>query len=236
MTVVEFNEVSKSVGRNDILKNISLKIEKGEILGLLGPNGAGKTTLIRLMIDLFKPTKGEILWYGDKQSTVFKEKLGLIMHDNGLYLSMSGIDNLKFFASLQNYANEQNINNVINEVGLFDSRNNLVSTYSQGMKKRLCLARCLLRNPEVIVLDEPTAGIDIDGKYWFITKIKELKKLGVTVIISSHDLNEVEEICTHIAIIREGEIKIKGSIHDILNSDKDSIKSLYLKAGGINHA
>ena len=231
MVIVEFNNVSKRIGKKDLLKDVSLRVESGEIFGLLGPNGAGKTTIIRLMIDLLKPTYGEVLWYGDNKSSSFKEKLGLIMHDDGLYLSMSGLNNLKFFGSLQNGIDEDEIINVLKEVELFDAINSPVSTYSLGMKKRLCLARCILRKPEIIVLDEPTAGLDIDGKHWFIEKVKEFKKRGVTVIISSHDLNEIEAICTHVAIIREGTIKVNGSISEILNSNNDSIESLYLKTG-----
>lgn len=231
MSIIEFKNVSKNIGKRKILEDISFKIEKGQVYGLLGPNGAGKTTIIKLMTELLNVTSGEILWFGENNSIRFKKKLGLILHDDGLYLSFSGYKNLKFFSSLQGQYSEKDLIKVLDEVGLLSAKDELVSTYSQGMKKRLCLARCILRNPDVIVLDEPTTGLDIDGKHWFTDKIKGLQKNGATVIISSHNLNEVETICSHIAIIRDGKLKFEDSIDNILKSSDNSIEKTYLRTG-----
>lgn len=231
MSIIKFQNVHKSIGKKEIIKNISLEIEKGQVYGLLGPNGAGKTTIIRLMIDLLTPTIGDVYWYNSKNSKYFKEKLGLILHDEGLYLSLSGFENLKIFSLLQERYDKKEVLRILEEVGLSNASKEQVNTYSQGMKKRLCLARCILRNADVIIMDEPTAGLDIDGKHWFISKIKELQKMGKTIIISSHDLTEVETVCTHIAIIREGALVFNGGLENIKKSQGTSLEELYLRTG-----
>lgn len=231
MSIIKFQNVYKSIGKREIIRNVSMEINKGQVYGLLGPNGAGKTTIIRLMINLLKPTTGNIYWYNSENSKSFKEKLGIILHDDGLYLSLSGFDNLKIFSLLQGEYDEDALVKILEEVGLSNVCKEPVSTYSQGMKKRLCLARCILRNADVIIMDEPTAGLDIDGKHWFVDKIRELQNMGKTIVISSHDLMEIEAVCTHIAIVRKGEIVFDGVLDNMKRIQGTSLEELYLRTG-----
>ncbi|WDV47819.1 ABC transporter ATP-binding protein [Clostridiaceae bacterium M8S5] len=226
MTILEFKNVSKSISKKNIISDVSFQVEHGNVFGLLGPNGAGKTTIIRLILGLLKPSNGEVC--------LKKEKNGVILHDNGLYLELSGYENLKIFGLLQGNFDKTEVYSVLEEVGLAKVAKDPVRTYSQGMKKRLCLARCILRKAELIVLDEPTVGLDIDGKRWFVNKIKELSKNGTTIIISSHDLSEINIICTHIAIIRNGKLLINDSIDKLRKSFDGSLEKLYLSTGDDN--
>ncbi|WP_077303320.1 ABC transporter ATP-binding protein [Virgibacillus pantothenticus] len=222
MSLLEVKNVSKTISNKTILENIDLTLKEGEILGFLGPNGAGKTTTIKLIVGLFRITEGDIIinnYSINENPQKAKSSLGVIVENPAFYPYMSGYENLKHSYRLQNGApNKNRIKEVLNIVGLTDRIHDKVKKYSLGMKQRLGLAQALLHQPKILILDEPTNGLDPDG-------IKEmrrtLKKLAseedIGIIISSHLLSEMELMCDRVTIIRNGKI-IANKILDESNN------------------
>lgn len=207
---VEISHLSKTIGKKKIIKDLSLNIKKGEVFGLLGPNGAGKTTTIRMIVGLIGITAGSVKICGHDVQTNHKEALeniGAIVENPEMYPFLSGLENLKYFSRMDPNSSTEKINELIEFVNLKSRINDKVKTYSLGMRQRLGIAQSLLNNPKVLILDEPTNGLDPAG-------IKELRhyvqtlahEKGVTVIVSSHLLSEIELMCDRVAIIKEGEL------------------------------
>ncbi len=207
---VEINHLSKTIGKKKIIKDLSLNIKKGEVFGLLGPNGAGKTTTIRMIVGLIDKTTGSVKICGHDVQTNHKEALenvGAIVENPEMYPFLSGLENLKYFSRMHQDISPEKINEAIEFVNLKSRINDKVKTYSLGMRQRLGIAQSLLNTPKVLILDEPTNGLDPAG-------IKELRQYiqklahekGVTVIVSSHILSEIELMCDRVAIIKEGEL------------------------------
>ncbi|ACL69192.1 ABC transporter ATP-binding protein [Halothermothrix orenii] len=229
--IIEIKNLKKIINNKLILKGVSLNIPQGSIFGLIGPNGAGKTTLIRHLLGLYKPTEGQILIMSNSERHI-KNKIGFMLHATGLYPVLTCYQNLDLYATIYNLNNsEKKINNILKTVGLLNRKNDRVAELSKGMKQKLVLARALLHEPEILILDEPTVGLEIEMKVWFRNFIKTFvdDKLR-TVIISSHELSELEKICTHVAIIRDGMI-VKQYRKNELPTDV-SLEDLYLKSGG----
>ncbi|EDP67180.1 YhcH [Carnobacterium sp. AT7] len=220
---VEINHLSKTIGKKKIIKDLSLNIKKGEVFGLLGPNGAGKTTTIRMIVGLIGITTGSVKICGHDVQTNHKEALenvGAIVENPEMYPFLSGLENLKYFSRMDSNSSTEKINELIEFVNLKSKINDKVKTYSLGMRQRLGIAQSLLNNPKVLILDEPTNGLDPAG-------IKELRQYvqtlahekGVTVIVSSHLLSEIELMCDRVAIIKEGELIATENLKE-KNEDK----------------
>ena len=213
--ILECKNLYKEINDKEILTNINLKLEEKNILGLIGPNGSGKTTTIKTILSLQKITKGEIFIDNHNIKTDYKNaisQVGAIIENPDLYTYLTGLENLLIPATIYNI-NKERIKEVINLVGLSQRINDKVSKYSLGMKQRLGIAQAIIHKPKLLILDEPTNGLDPEG-------IKELRSLllklkeqeNMTILISSHNLKELETICNKIAIIKQGKIL---SINDI---------------------
>ena len=247
--ILECKNLCKTFGKKQILHNVSFEIKKGDILGFIGPNGAGKTTTIKLILGLQSITRGKVLINGydvEKEFTKAIEKVGAIVENPDMYMYMSGYDNLKLVANMYKGINTKRIDEVVKLVKLENRINDKVSKYSLGMRQRLGIAQAILHNPNLLILDEPTNGLDPEG----IKEMRELlvdlaKKEEMAILISSHNLAELDNFCNKICIIKNGEIietnEITAIKKDIehqqfiveIDNTKD-IKKLYSEATIVN--
>jgi ABC-2 type transport system ATP-binding protein len=216
--------VSKIINKKDIVKDISFSIDEGEILGFLGPNGAGKSTTLRMIVGLSKPTSGkiEICGYSITENYIKSmSNIGCIIEGPDLYNYISGIDNLKMFASMNKGISQKNISDVVELVGLQNRIKDKVSTYSLGMKQRLGLAQALINNPKLLILDEPTNGLDPSGISEFRNIVKNLaKEKKISVLVSSHLMSEIELMCDKVSIIKNGVILKNAVVKDLLDTQE----------------
>ncbi|WP_332445388.1 ABC transporter ATP-binding protein [Dehalococcoides mccartyi] len=212
-TAISLENVKKTLGNREVLKRITFTVATGDIFGYLGPNGAGKTTTIRILLGLLKANSGSLAIMGqDIDQGETRRKIGFALDPDGLYDNMSAEENLAFYARIYRLSNAgQKIAELLKAVGLSDRTKDRVGTYSKGMRQRLALARAMVHDPEVLVLDEPTAGVDPSGQIEVRQIMLELAhKENKTVFLSSHNLDEVQRICNRIALIDRGEIKLYG--------------------------
>ncbi|APH14563.1 ABC transporter family protein [Clostridium sporogenes] len=211
MEVLQVENIHKKIGKRKIIKDVSFSVKEGEIFGFLGPNGAGKTTTIRMMVGLIAPTKGRIKIMGhdiQKERIKALKNVGCIVENPDMYNDLTGMQNLKYYADLYGDITKERINEVAELVGLKDRINDKVKKYSLGMKQRLGLGQAILSNPKLLILDEPTNGLDPIGMHEFREIVKDIaKKNNSAVFISSHILSEIEQMCDHFAIINKGSIK-----------------------------
>lgn len=227
MKVLEVSGVKKTLGNRKIIKGLDLTVNEGEIFGFLGPNGAGKTTTIRMLVGLIAPNEGEILVCG---KSILKEKekalknVGAVVENPELYKYLSGRENLMQIARIRKVPKEE-VNELIELVGLKDRIDDRVRKYSLGMKQRLGLAAALIGNPKLLILDEPTNGLDPSGIIDFRDVVKKAaRERGMSVFISSHILSEVQNLCDRVAFINGGVIKSIEDIHDnTMNTELDSL-------------
>ncbi len=229
-TVLEIKNLTKTYGKRKVIDNISLEIQEGEIFGFLGPNGSGKTTTIKMILRLIEKDSGEIKIKGYDNKKEFEkamEYIGAIVENPDMYNYMSGKDNLKLHARLRNI-DEKRIDEVLELVGLKDRAKEKVKKYSLGMKQRLGLALTLLHKPRVLILDEPTNGLDPAGIKQLRNILKEIAhKDGVAVFVSSHILSEMQLMCDKIAVIDNGKIvKTENITHMELPEDNESIDEI----------
>ena len=219
MPVLTLQNISKSYGKIQALNNLSFEIPQGCVFGVLGPNGSGKTTLLSIILDVLKADAGNFLWFGQPGSPEQRKKIGSLLETPNFYHYLSAINNLKITNSISGRGNMAEIDAVLEKVKLYERRNSRFSTYSLGMKQRLAIAAALLGEPQVLVLDEPTNGLDPVG----IAEIRELmialNKQGHTIIMASHLLDEVEKVCTHVAILKKGQLLTTGHVNDVLVDD-----------------
>jgi len=218
MEIVSVESLTKKYGKKVALNNVSLKVFEGEIVGLLGPNGAGKTTLIKCLTGLLKPNGGNIKLFGydlDKNYGVVVKNVGLLL-DFEMYNYLTAYENLRLLMIAQGIFNKEKIKEVLQFLDLWEVRDKSVSTFSFGMKQRLRLAQALVGDPQLLILDEPTVGLDPVGIKDLKDKLVYLSKnKGVTVFFSSHQLPDVEEICDRVILLKEGVILFDGKIEDI---------------------
>lgn len=222
MNIVEITNTTKRYDDKLVVDNINMNIEKGEIFGLLGPNGAGKSTLISMICGLVKKDKG-IIKIGncdiDKDKIKAKEFIGLVPQDICLYEDLSGYDNLKFWGSMYKLRGsklKEQMNEVIEAAGLNEKIKQKVKTYSGGMKRRLNIAAAVMHHPEIIIMDEPTVGIDPQSRNHILEYTMNLNKnLGTTIIYTTHYMEEAEHLCSKLAIMDEGKVIAYGSKEDI---------------------
>ncbi len=221
--------LQKKIGKKEIIKKISFELKQGEVFGFLGPNGAGKTTTIRMLVGLIKPTSGEISICGHRLQDNFTKairNIGCIVENPELYPYLSGWENLQQFARMVPEINEARINEVIALVGLQNRIHDLVKTYSLGMRQRLGIAQALLGKPKVLILDEPTNGLDPVGIREMREFIRTLAEQDqISILVSSHLLSEIQLMCDRVAIISKGEIiKIDSVEHLLAEQERVSWK------------
>ncbi len=219
------------------VNDISLEIKEGEIFGLLGPNGAGKTTTISILSGLLKPMQGKVTIHGfdvTLQIDESKKLIGVVPQEIALYPTLTANENLEFFGSMygiQKAALKDKIKNYLNLFGLENTGKKRVEQFSGGMKRRLNLIASLLHDPKILILDEPTASVDVQSRNLIIEFLRDLNKKGTTILYTSHYLEEAENLCTEIAIIDEGKIVIQGSPQQIIGSQPgfDNLETIFLK-------
>ena len=220
-TILKCNNLYKSFGKKNILKNVSFSIDEGDILGFIGPNGAGKTTTIKLILGLQKIDSGNVIINECDIKTSFKEaisKVGAIVDNPDLYMYLSGYDNLKLIANMYNNISKKRVDEVIKLVKLENRIYDKVSKYSLGMRQRLGIAQAILHNPNLLILDEPTNGLDPEGIKELRDLLKSLSKKNIGILISSHNLSELESFCNKICIIQQGSIIETTSISKLKNN------------------
>ncbi|PIQ09448.1 MAG: ABC transporter ATP-binding protein [Ignavibacteriales bacterium CG18_big_fil_WC_8_21_14_2_50_31_20] len=222
--MLKIENLTKNFGKITALNNISLEINSGEFFGLLGPNGAGKTTLMNHLIGFLKADSGTITYnnklvkFGDKQ---IKRKIGYVPQEIALYQELTAYQNLKIFGSLFKLSKKElstNIDKALELVQLLDRKNSAVKEFSGGMKRRLNLAVSILQNPEVLLCDEPTVGVDPQSRNAIFEMLQQLNKQGITIIYTTHYMEEAERLCNKLAIIDNGQIVASGSLTDLLNT------------------
>ncbi len=222
--VLEANGLCKSFGGKPALDNVSFQLQRGEIYGLLGHNGAGKSTSLGIILGMIEPDRGEVSIAGisvQKNRSKALRKVGAIFEAPAFYDYLSGWDNLKILMNYSTGFDEKSAREVIAKVGLEKRIRSKVRTYSHGMRQRLALAQALLPEPELLLLDEPTDGLDPEGIKWFRDFILGLREeKGMTVLFNSHLLAEVELMCDRVAILREGKRVFEGSVKDFLEDEQ----------------
>jgi lantibiotic transport system ATP-binding protein len=217
-SVLSIQNISKSYGPVQALNNVSFEVPKGSVFGILGPNGSGKTTMLGIVMDILKVSKGNFLWNGQPgSSNEMRRQIGTLLETPNFYHYLSGQKNLQIAAAIKQRGKED-IPRVLERVNLTQRKDSKFSTYSLGMKQRLAIASTLLGNPDILVFDEPTNGLDPAGIAEIRELIKQLNQQGKTIIMASHILDEVEKVCTHVAIIQKGVLKTVGTVQEVMNA------------------
>jgi ABC-2 type transport system ATP-binding protein len=230
MILLEVKSLKKRFKEVEAVKGIDFNVYKGEIFGLLGPNGAGKSTTISMISTLIKPTDGDIIYKGQsvlKNPSTIQKRLGVVPQDIALYPTLSGYDNLKFWGhayGLRGSILKNRIEEVSEIIGLKDRLKDKVEKYSGGMKRRLNIGAALLHKPELLIMDEPTVGIDPQSRNHILDTVLRLNKEGMTVIYTSHYMEEVEAICSRISIMDMGEIIASGTKDELVDIIKGQKK------------
>ncbi len=236
-TILSLNNLDKKFGRIHAVNNLSFDIQKGNVYGILGPNGSGKSTTLGIILNVVNKTSGSFSWFGGTASThEALKRVGAIIERPNFYPYMSAIENLKLVCKIKEISFDK-IEEKLKDVNLYERRNSKFRTYSLGMKQRLAIASALLNDPEILILDEPTNGLDPQGIHEIRSIIKQITVNGTTILLASHLLDEVEKVCTHVIVIRQGKKLYSGSVDEMtssygileLNSEnqkKDLIKAL----------
>jgi len=229
--MLEVNNLNKTYKNFKAIDDISFQVNKGDIYGFLGPNGAGKSTTLRMILGLIKPNSGEIKLNGSLinfKNKKYLNNIGALIERPDFYKNLSAYQNLKILYSMSRINNPKIIHDVLHEVDLFDRKDDKVGSYSQGMKQRLGIAQTLLHNPQIIILDEPSNGLDPQGQADMRELILRINKdKGITVIISSHILAEIEKIANRMIVINKGKKIIEGDVGQLMSSEsiKLSVKT-----------
>ena len=213
-TVLETNNLTKKYGRITAVRDLSLAIPKGSVFGILGPNGSGKTTTLGIILDVINRTSGSYLWFGEEGNNEVRKRVGAILETPIFYPYLSAVKNLEVVAEIKG-APFENIDRVLKKVELFDRRNDKYRTYSLGMKQRLSIASALLNDPEVMILDEPTNGLDPQGIAEIRELIKQIALEGKTIILASHLLDEVQKVCSDFCVLKNGSLIYVGKVEDV---------------------
>lgn len=222
-SVLTVQNISKQYGKVQALNQLSFSVPQGSIFGILGPNGSGKTTTLGIILDVLKADSGSYSWLGEESTAVVRKRIGTLLETPNFYHYLSAIDNLHITQNISGRGNKEDIETCLKTVNLFDRRKSKFKTFSLGMKQRLAIGAALLGNPDIIVLDEPTNGLDPVGILEIRELIKRLSKEGKTIIMASHLLDEVEKVCTHVAILKNGNLITCGDVNEIL-SNEDTVE------------
>lgn len=216
-TILTLKNLSKRYGPVLAVNNVSLTIEKGHVYGILGPNGSGKSTTLGMVLNVVNKTSGEYFWFdGSIQTHEALKKVGAIIERPNFYPYMTARENLALVCKIKDVS-EQKITEKLELVGLMERANSKFSTFSLGMKQRLAIASALLNDPEILILDEPTNGLDPQGIHQIRDIIKKIATQGTTILLASHLLDEVEKVCSHVLILRKGQMLYSGRV-DAMNA------------------
>jgi ABC-2 type transport system ATP-binding protein len=218
-TILSLKNISKSYGRIKALINVSFDVPDGSVFGILGPNGSGKTTLLGIVMDVLRTSGGGYSWFGNPPSEKQRREIGTLLETPNFYHYLSGQHNLEITAAIKKKP-YSDIERVLKLVRLYERKDSKFQTYSLGMKQRLAIAACLLGDPSVLVFDEPTNGLDPSGIAEIRQLITELASAGKTIILASHLLAEVEKVCTHVAILKEGVLIKSGDVLSALSQEE----------------
>ena len=222
--MLQAKNLQKKFKTKEVVKKINLELGKGESIGLLGPNGAGKSTTISMLSSLVKPTSGVVLWNGlpiEEHPRMLRENLGVVPQEIALYPELTAKENLEFFGRIYGLKGKEldiRVEDVLQKIGLVDRKKDQVKTFSGGMKRRLNIGAALLHKPSFLIMDEPTVGIDPQSRAYILESVKKLVENGMTLLYTSHYIEEVELLCDKIYIMDQGEIIASGT--------KDELKSL----------
>jgi ABC-type multidrug transport system ATPase subunit len=238
-TVLSVNGLIKDFGRIRAVNNITLEVKAGQVFGMLGPNGSGKTTTLGMLMGVVNPTAGDFAWFGEAPSHHVRKKIGAVLEHPIFYPYLSGQKNLELNAMIKQCPVE-NIPRVLELVELTPRKDHKYKTYSLGMKQRLAIASALLNDPTVLILDEPTNGLDPMGIAEIREIIKKIASNGKTIILASHLLDEVQKVCTHFAILQRGNLIHSGPVDDVgkgtetveVNADVENLNEILLAFSG----
>ena len=212
--VITTSKLTKHYGHIRAVRELSLAIPEKSVFGILGPNGSGKTTTLGMILDVINPTSGSYSWFGNLSKKENRQKIGALLETPSFYPYLSAEHNLKIVARIKNYP-DNNIDDILKTVGLYNRRKSHFRTFSLGMKQRLALASALLCDPKVLVLDEPTNGLDPKGIAEIREIILKVAEQGKTVILASHLLDEVQKVCSHFAVLNFGELVYSGKVDEV---------------------
>lgn len=219
MSILEIRNLSKKYGSLQAVKDLNLTVEEGHIYGLLGPNGSGKTTTLGIILGVIHASAGEYRWFDQKPSHLSRRRIGVLLETPNFYPYLNAIRNLEVVAAIKGTGSDR-IETVLKQVNLWERHTTAFKTYSLGMRQRLAVAAALLTDPDVLVLDEPTNGLDPQGIADMRHIIQEIGASGKTIILASHILDEVEKICTQVAVIKKGQLLAAGDISEVLRDEQ----------------
>lgn len=227
MSILKTDNLSKSFGKFKAVDKLNIEIKPKMIYGLLGPNGSGKTTTLGMLLGVIRPTEGSFSWFENGQKDENRKRIGALLETPNFYPYLTAVQNLEVTAKIKDIPNaESEIERVLKMVDLYDRKDSKFRTFSLGMKQRLAIGATLLGDPEMLVLDEPTNGLDPEGIRDIRELIIKIGEQGKTILIASHILDEVEKVCTHCAILRKGQLLKTGTIQEIIgNQDVTLIKA-----------
>lgn len=217
-TILTINNLTKKFGNLTAVKDLSFTIKKGNVYGILGPNGSGKSTTLGIVLNVVNTTSGDFSWFdGNTTTHDALKKVGAIIERPNFYPYMSAYQNLKLVCKIKG-VDYSKVNEKLEIVGLLERKDSKFSTYSLGMKQRLAIASALLNDPEILILDEPTNGLDPQGIHQIRTLIKQIASQGTTILLASHLLDEVEKVCSHVVVLRKGEKLYSGRVDEMISS------------------
>jgi ABC-2 type transport system ATP-binding protein len=218
-TILSIKNLHKKYNSVHAVNNVSIEIKKGNVYGILGPNGSGKSTTLGIVLNVVNKTSGKYSWFGDSMLThQALKKVGAIIERPNFYPYMTARENLELVCKIKNI-NYYKVKEKLELVGLLERENSKFSTFSLGMKQRLAIASALLNDPEILILDEPTNGLDPQGIHQIRDIIKLIASQGTTILLASHLLDEVEKVCTHVLILRKGEILYSGTVNGMTHNE-----------------
>ena len=219
-TILKITNLNKIFNKHlHAVKNVSFEIKKGNVYGILGPNGSGKSTTLGIVLNVVNKTSGDFEWFGGKVGTHDAlKKVGAIIERPNFYPYMTAKENLELVCKIKGTSLSK-VDEKLELVGLLERKNDKFRTYSLGMKQRLAIASALLNDPEILILDEPTNGLDPQGIRQIRDIIRIIASQGTTILLASHLLDEVEKVCSHVVVLRKGEMLYQGSVHDMIENN-----------------
>jgi len=241
MSVLKINKLTKKFGRLTAVDQLDLTINEGQVYGILGPNGSGKTTTLGMILEVVAPTSGSFEWFGGMNNVEARQKIGSILENPCFYGYLTAVQNLRIVAHIKK-CGTRHIDDILRQVGLYERRNDKFKNFSLGMKQRLSLAAALLSDPPVLMLDEPTNGLDPEGIAEVRQLIRDIASQGKTIIMASHLLDEVQKVCTDFCILRKGVKLHEGSVREILGetnvveisaTDNEGLSAIVKKFAGL---
>jgi ABC-2 type transport system ATP-binding protein len=229
--MIDVQDLTKTFNGKTVVNGLNFHVQEGEIFGYLGPNGAGKTTTMRIILGLLRPTSGKALVFGDDLGSKdeLRRKVGILLENDGLYDGLSAYENLDYYAQLYNVPDrDKKIRNLLDFAGLLERKGDKVGTFSKGMKRKLGLARAMIHDPDVLFLDEPSSGLDPEAQRMVRDLILHLAKEKRTIFLNSHDLDEVQKICSKIAILHRGTIQAYDKVENLRNTFSNPVFEIIL--------